>query len=112
MSIPDKTTATKRAAIKLKSGIRTFVFGLPAAIALHPGSLWACAACFGQSNSPMAKGMNWGIFSLLAVVAGVLGSIAGFALFLAKRAAASSASVSTVPEPSVPIYQNPLTDSR
>ena len=35
----------------------------------------------------MAKGMNWGIFSLLAVVVFVLGSIATFFVFLAKRSA-------------------------
>src|SRR5258708_1160276 len=54
-------------------------------LALHPTSLWACAACYGQSDSPMAKGMNWGIFSLLAVVVSVLGGIAAFFVFLARK---------------------------
>jgi hypothetical protein len=57
---------------------------------LRPGSLWACAACYGQADSPMAQGMNWGIFSLLAVVVLVLGAIAAFFVYLAKRAAAVS----------------------
>jgi len=47
----------------------------------------ACAACFGQSDSPMAKGMNWGIFSLLAVVVSVLGAFATFFVYLGRRAA-------------------------
>ena len=47
-------------------------------IALHPASLWACSACYGASDSPMAKGMNAGILSLLGVVVVVLGSIGGF----------------------------------
>ena len=50
----------------------------------------ACAACYGQSDSPLAEGMNWGIFSLLGVVVCVLGSIATFFVFLGKRSAALS----------------------
>jgi len=32
-----------------------------------PASVLACAACFGKSDSSMARGMNWGIASLLVV---------------------------------------------
>ncbi len=39
----------------------------------------------------MAKGMNWGIFSLLGVVVVVLGGIAAFFVHLAKRSAALAA---------------------
>lgn len=59
-------------------------------MSLHLFSLLACAACYGASDSPMAKGMNWGIFSLLGVVAVVLGSIATFFVFIGKRSAAAS----------------------
>ncbi len=48
---------------------------------------WACAVCGGASDSPMAQGMNWGIFSLLAVILPMLGAIAGFFIFMAKKAA-------------------------
>jgi flagellar basal body-associated protein FliL len=49
----------------------------------------------------MAKGMNWGIFSLLAVVAMVLGSVAAFFVFLARRANAQ-------PEPELePLLESP-----
>ena len=51
----------------------------------------ACATCFGASDSAMARGMNWGIFSLLAVIVPMLGLIAGFFLFLARKAAQTSA---------------------
>jgi hypothetical protein len=47
----------------------------------------ACAACFGNSDSPMARGMNMGIFALLGVVVCVLGSVAGFFVYLARRSA-------------------------
>lgn len=66
----------------------------------QPGSLWACAACYGASDSPMARGMNWGIFSLLGVVVCVLSTFATFFVFLAKKSAAASldAAAETKPE--------------
>jgi len=68
-----------------------FLFaGMLGAMALHPASLFACAACYGASDSPMANGMNWGILSLLGVVVMVLGSVATFFVFIGKRAAAVS----------------------
>ena len=65
----------------------------------QPASLWACAACYGASDSPMAKGMNWGIFSLLAVVVCVLSTFATFFVFLAKKSAAASAETEVQPLP-------------
>jgi len=46
----------------------------------------ACPVCFGQSDSPMAKGVNSGIFFLLAVIGGVLVAFASFFVYLARRA--------------------------
>ena len=57
----------------------------------QPGPLRACAACYGQSDSPMARGMNWGIFTLLAVVVCVLSALATFFVFLARKSATVSA---------------------
>ena len=51
---------------------------LVAAVALAPSPLFACAACYGKSDSPLAQGMNWGIFTLLGVVVPVLGCISLF----------------------------------
>jgi hypothetical protein len=67
-------------------GLNIGVSALSLALVLHPAALQACAACYGQSDSPMAKGMNWGIFSLLAVVVVVLGGVASFFIYLARRA--------------------------
>jgi hypothetical protein len=39
----------------------------------------------------MAAGMNWGIVSLLTMIVVVLGGVAGFFVFLVRRAAASPA---------------------
>src|SRR2546423_15389740 len=71
-------------------------------LAIQPGSVLACAACYGQSDSPMAQGMNWGIFSLLAVIVSVLGGIGGFFIFLARK----SASPANQP---VALNQSPIT---
>jgi hypothetical protein len=63
-------------------------------------SLLACAACYGKSDSPLAQGMNWGIFSLLAVIVPVLGSIAVCFFLMARRAAAISAATGPkLPQP-------------
>ena len=65
--------------------------GLALGIALNPARVLACAACYGQSDSPLAQGMNWGIVSLLGVVVCVLASIATFFVFLGRRSAAMPA---------------------
>lgn len=62
-------------------------------------SALACATCFGASDSPMAKGMNWGIFSLLAVVICMLTAIAAFFVFLARKSAQFSAGSTPQPHP-------------
>lgn len=69
------------------------------ALALHADAAHACAACFGKSDSPLASAMNWGIFSLMAVVVSVLGGIACFAVYLARRAAAQNAPAAPAPAP-------------
>jgi hypothetical protein len=59
-----------------------------------PRSASACAACYGQSDSPMAAGMNWGICSLLVMIVVVLVGVASFFFFLIRRSAVSAASTS------------------
>lgn len=54
-------------------------------------SAFACAVCSGQTDSQLAEGMNWGIFTLLGVVVVVLGGIATFFVYLIKKSAATSA---------------------
>ena len=62
------------------------------AIVCQPRLLLACAACYGQSDAPMAHGMNWGIMSLLGIIGMVLASVAGFFVYLARRSAAMQSS--------------------
>jgi hypothetical protein len=55
-----------------------------------PAGLLACAACFGKSDSNMARSLNAGIFSLMAVVGTVLVGAASFFVFLSRKAAAAA----------------------
>ncbi|MBL9173394.1 MAG: hypothetical protein JNL10_07665 [Verrucomicrobiales bacterium] len=56
-----------------------------ASVSTAPGVM-ACAACFGRTDSPLAYGMNAGIYSLLAVIGTMLGLIASFFVFVSRRA--------------------------
>jgi hypothetical protein len=68
-----------------------------------PDRLWACATCFGKSDSALAVGLNWGIASLLGIVTLVLGGIAAFFVHVAKRTAALEAlEPSGSPEAEIP----------
>jgi hypothetical protein len=73
---------------------RALLLSFALSAALMPHSASACAACFGQSDSPMAKGMNMGIFSLLFVVVFVLTGVAAFFIYLVKRSSALAAAAS------------------
>jgi hypothetical protein len=66
-----------------------------------PGLL-ACSACFGKSDSSMARSLNASIFSLMGVVGTVLAGAASFFVFLAKRAAAFERNEQTTLPPSEP----------
>ena len=56
-------------------------------LALSSESVQACATCFGQTDSPLGRGLNWGIMTLLVVVNGVVGGICSFFVFVARRSA-------------------------
>ena len=84
---PVAAEVTRRISWRPRATVRLVTSAATIAFALQPGSVLACAACYGQSDSPMAQGMNWGIFSLLAVIVSVLGGIGGFFIFLARKSA-------------------------
>jgi len=84
------TVVPGRGTVRLTKFVRGCPTAMFVAVIAAPQGLLACATCFGKSDSNLARGMNWGIFSLLAVVVFVLGCIAAFFIYLARRAAASS----------------------
>lgn len=49
-------------------------------------SLLACAVCYGDKNSAMTHGFNYGILTLLVVTGMVLGGMLAFVITLARRA--------------------------
>ncbi|HUA69229.1 MAG TPA: hypothetical protein VMA13_11835 [Candidatus Saccharimonadales bacterium] len=63
---------------------------LIAAAALAPSPLLACATCHGRSDSPLAYGMNWGIFTLLGFILTVLTCVALFFVHIARGEKAQS----------------------
>jgi hypothetical protein len=73
----------------VRTAISGFVFIAVTALLFQPNSVRACAACYGQSDSPLASGVTWGILSLLVVVMAVLGSIVSFFIFINRKSAAS-----------------------
>jgi heme/copper-type cytochrome/quinol oxidase subunit 2 len=58
---------------------------LACAAAFAPSTLLACAACYGRSDSALAEGMNWGIFTLLGVVLTVLTCILVFFVHIVRK---------------------------
>jgi hypothetical protein len=66
------------------------IFVATALAVFAPSPLFACAACYGRSDSPLANAMNWGIFTLMGVVVTVLVSFAGFFIFLIRRETAQA----------------------
>jgi hypothetical protein len=59
---------------------------LTAALLAAPRAALACPMCFGQSDSPLAKAMNTGIFLMLLVVGGMMAAFASFFISLVRRA--------------------------
>jgi hypothetical protein len=69
---------------------KKFLAVLLSGLAFCPTPLWACAACTGKTDSPLAVAMNWGILTLLGVVLTVLsGALAFFVHVIRKEEAAS-----------------------
>jgi hypothetical protein len=56
------------------------------ALMAAPRVALACPVCFGQSDSPLAKGVNMGVLFLLGTITAVLIAFASFMIYLARRA--------------------------
>jgi len=57
-----------------------------AVLVLAPRAAFACPVCFGQSDSPLAKGVNMGVLFMLGTITAVLIGFASFMIYLARRA--------------------------
>jgi hypothetical protein len=74
-------------------------FLLPVLALLAPVKSFACATCYGASDSPMADGMNWGIFALLGVVVPVLATFLVFFIYLIRKSEALNHAAEKIPAP-------------
>jgi hypothetical protein len=64
---------------------------------------FACATCYGASDSPLAQGMNWGILVLLGFIGTVLTGVVAFFVHVGRNSAKMS------PPASKPIQTDKLT---
>ncbi len=71
-----------------------FLLATCALLAFGVDSVFACAACYGQSDSPLAQGMNWGIFTLLGMIGFVLTGITTFFVVINRKSASVRAAES------------------
>lgn len=64
------------------------VFGLAALLAVlsHPAAARACAACYGEPDSPASHGLTLAIFALVGVVLAVLGGVVAFFVQASRKA--------------------------
>ena len=56
------------------------------ALLAAPRVALACPVCFGQSDSPLARGVNMGVLFMLGTITAVLIGFAAFMIYLARRA--------------------------
>ena len=66
--------------------MRTFTALLFSSLVWFPRAAMACATCYGAADAGQTHPMNMAIFSLLGVVATVLGLFAAFFVYLTIRA--------------------------
>jgi hypothetical protein len=69
-----------------------------ACAALAPARSLACATCYGQVDSPMTDGMNWGIGTLLGILVPVLASFLFFFVHLIRKSEALAAAQQNSPD--------------
>ena len=69
------------------AGTRWLRSALVAAIvAFAPRAAFACPVCFGENDSPLALGINYGIFVMLGLIGGLWIAFGSFFIYLRRRA--------------------------
>ena len=66
------------------SRVGKIVFLICLAVAASSPAM-ACATCYGASDSPLAKGMNWGIMVLLGFIGCVMMGIVAFFIHVGRN---------------------------
>jgi len=63
----------------------TTMAAVAAAALLHPGIASACSACYGEPDSPAARGLSWAITALAGIVVMVLAGAVAFFVQAARK---------------------------
>jgi len=64
----------------IRSALLAFVFAAAPRVAL------ACPVCFGENDSPLALGINYGILVMLVLIVGLWVAFGSFFIYLRRRA--------------------------
>ena len=67
-----------------------------------PRAALACPVCFGQSDSPLALGINYGILAMLGFIGSLLVAFASFFIYLIRRARLVESGALTAPSATRP----------
>lgn len=70
---------TQRATL-IRSALVTFV------LVAAPRVAFACPVCFGENDSPLALGINYGILAMLGIIGGLWIAFGSFFIYLRRRA--------------------------
>lgn len=55
-------------------------------LSIHfPSLLWSCPVCYGNVETPVTRGMNMAIFTMMGITGIVLGSFVSFFVYMRKR---------------------------
>jgi hypothetical protein len=65
---------------------RLMIGALVLGTGVMPQAVMACAVCYGASDAPQTRGMNFGVFTMLGVTGVVLSSFGGMIFCFARRA--------------------------
>ena len=55
-----------------------FIIGISLVLSFIPSTVWACAVCYGSSDSNQIQALMWGMWVLLGIVLSVFVGIAAF----------------------------------
>ena len=64
--------------MKVANKARMTILAAGLAMLSHPAAVRACSACYGDPNSPAARGLTWAILALCVVVVCVLAGVVSF----------------------------------
>ena len=70
---------------------------MTALLVAAPRVALACPVCFGQSDSPLALGINYGILAMLGFIGSLLLAFASFFIYLVRRARLVDSGALTAP---------------